>query len=308
MESELCPHCREPHPASPYICPLETNGARSQPLPTFDTTTEKGVLDLLQEAAALYRKHAKAFLAVAAVLLIPGAVINACAEARILAPTVATATVDPVTRAPIASGPAIAGVASVLLGLLAGAMSGFLLYGLLLPLAQGATGIAAADRVAGVMGGSADWRAIWAVLSGRIGALVSALLPAALLTGVGYLFLVVPGMVLSFLFAFVPLVVLVERQSGIAALQRSYELVRTDWLRVLLLFIAYGLVFALASFVAGILFSSSLFWSELVRELLAIVLLPIPMIASFLLYCDIRQRQEGSSEQQLRAELATLRR
>lgn len=309
MEPELCPHCREPHPASPFICPLgPSNGARAQPFTAFDTRTEKGVLDLLQEAAAVYRKHAKSILAVAAIVLVPGALVNACAEARILAPTVATATVDPVTHAPIASGPAIAGVASVLLGLLAGAMTGFLLYGLLLPLAQGALGIAAADRIAGVMGGTADWRAVCTVLVGRLGALTSALLPAALLTGIGYLFLVIPGMVLSFLFAFVPLVVLVERQSGIAALQRSYEIVRTDWLRVLLLFIAYGLVFALASFVAGILLPRNLFWNELVRELLAIVLLPVPMIASFLLYCDIRQRQEGLDEQRLRAELETLRR
>ena len=309
MEPELCPHCREPHSVNVLVCPVAaSNGAQGHTVTAFEGVNEKGVLDLLQDAFALYRKHARPFLAVAALILIPGALFNSCAQARILAPTVATLAVDPVTHAPIASGPAVAGVASVLLGLIAGAVSGFLLYGLLLPLAQGALGVAAADTMFDLVGGRADWRLVSAVLLRRSGPLIAALLPAALLTGVGTLFLVVPGMVLSFLFAFVPLVVLVEGRSGVAALQRSYDLVRADWLRVLLLFIAHGLVFALASLVSGILFEENLFWGELVRELVAIVLLPVPIVAALLLYVDIRRRHEGLDDTRLRAELASLRR
>src|SRR6185312_10639352 len=116
--------------------PTSANGIGAAAGPASSATSDagdKGVLDLLQQAFDLYKKHAKLLLVVAAVVFVPGAFVHACARAAILAPTVAMAvTVDPVTHlptAPVAVGAVASGLGDMLLGMLAAAVTGLLLHG-----------------------------------------------------------------------------------------------------------------------------------------------------------------------------------
>ncbi len=272
--------------------------------------SEKGVLDLLARALDLYKEHAKVFLTVAAVVFIPGALAHACARAAILAPTVALAVaVDPATHLPIAAPFAttsvVAGFTVVLLGLLAAAVTGLFLHGIVVPLTHGALALAAADRIAG---GNAGWREIWAWLFKRLGTVLSAVIPAALLTGVGFFFLIVPGLVLAFFFAFVPTIALFEGIGGTAALRRSYQLVKSDWLRMLLVLIVFGLISAVAQFLAGVI-PAGLFLSRLLQDALTLLAMPIPVLGSVLLYFDVRRKHDpdGFSDQKLADEMQALR-
>jgi hypothetical protein len=270
---------------------------------------EKGVWDLLQQAFALYRKHAKLLISVAAVVFVPGALAHACATATILGPTIAVgAGLDPVSHLPVgdpfASG-VVVGFTAVLLGLLAVAVTGLFLHGIIVPLAQGAMAVALADRIAG---GSASWREIWTWLLRRTGTVLSAIIPAAVLTGVGFFFLVVPGLILAFFFTFVPTIALFEGVGGTAALRRSFVLVRSDWLRMLLMLIAFAVISAVAQFVAGLM-SMGLFGTRLVRDLVTLLAMPIPVLGSVLLYFDVRRKHDpgGFDERQLGREMQALR-
>lgn len=346
MADQTCIHCHEQHPPSTAFCPNtgkpipQPGTAGPPPLPRASSPkpasavpdwvtapegpppesgatgsalggdVEKGVLDLLQRAFDLYKKHAKILLTVAAVIFVPGALVHACAYTAILAPTLAVSVaLDPTTHAPlsapVAMGTVMAGASAMLLGLLAAAITGLFLHGVIVPLTQGALALAVADRLSG---GTATWRDVWSWLFRRLGLLLSAVIPAALLTGVGFFFLVVPGLILAFLFAFVPSVALFEGVGGTAALKRSVALVRSDWLRMLLVLIVFGLISALARLVAGIL-PLGLFGTRLLQDVLTLVAMPIPVIGAVLLYFDVRKKHDsgGFDETKLADELAALR-
>jgi hypothetical protein len=269
------------------------------PDPQAPPAPEKGVADLLVEAFQLYRKHAKALLVTCALLFVPASIVKSLALAAILGPTVAFATsADPAT--------ALGGGLSVfLLGTLGTLVTAFFLYGIIVPLTNGALTIAVADRI---LGGDAGWREVWMLLFRRLGKLLSAVVPAAIVVAIGFVFFVIPGLVLGLLFAFVSPVVLIEGIGGRAALERSTTLVRSDWLRVSLVVVVFGLLRGAAQIVAGILVPhTAIFVSSLFGDLITMVLLPVPVLGMVLLYLDVRRKRDNFSSDNLRADLEALK-
>lgn len=323
MPDEICIHCQQPHEAGSAPCPAtgkalphatgpagaapRHDAAPSSAPPGIGGATEKGIVDLLQEAFTLYRQHARSLLLVAAIIFVPGALAHACARTAILAPTVMAAALHAGPNlsgtGTVAVGMLVGPFAAMMLGLLAAAVTGLFLNGVIIPLTQGALALAAANHL---MGRQPTWQELWTWLLRRVGVIFSAIIPAALLTGVGFFFLFIPGVVLAFFFTFVPVVALFEGVGGTAALRRSYELVRMDWLRVLLLLIAFAILSMVMQFCAGLILHG-LFGTRLLQDLLTLLLLPIPVIASVLLYFDIRRKREGFSDAQLAAILDDLR-
>jgi len=324
VPDEICIHCQQPHDAGSLYCPttgkpmprVAAAGAATVPpaersgqpgaAPGVGGPGEKGIVDLLQQAVAMYRRHARSLLLVASVIFVPGALAHACARTAILAPTVVAALeLDPITHLPRAGsvGMLVGPFTAMMLGLLAAAVTGLFLNGVIIPLTQGALALATANHL---LGREATWQELWTWLLRRVGVIFSAIIPAALLTGVGFFFLFIPGVVLAFFFTFVPLVALFEGLGGTAALRRSYELVRSDWLRVLLLLFAFALLSMVAQFCAGLILHG-LFGMRLLQDLLTLLLLPIPVIASSLLYFDVRRKHEGFSDAALAAILDELR-
>ena len=262
-------------------------------------TPEKGVADLLAEAFQLYRLHAKPLLITCALLFVPASIIKSLALSAILAPTVALATsADP--TAMLAGGFGV-----YLLGLLGTLVTAFFLYGIVVPLTNGALTISVADRI---LGGKAEWREVWMLLFRRLGMLLSAVVPAAIVVAIGFVFFIIPGLVLGMLFAFVSPVVLIEGIGGRAALERSTTLVRSDWLRVTLVVLVFGLLRAVAQMVAGLLIPhSAIFLSSLLGDLITMVLLPVPVLGMVLLYFDVRRKRDNFTPDHLRADLEALK-
>ena len=319
MADETCIHCQQSHEAGSVFCPTtgrplprasgaanDTGRPGSAP-PGIGGPVEKGVLDLLQQAFVLYKQHARSLLLVAAIIFVPGALAHACARTAILGPTVMAAALSSGAPLPgngtVAMGMLVGPFAAMMLGLLAAAVTGLFLNGVIIPLTQGALALACANHL---LGRQPTWQELWTWLLRRVAVIFSAIIPAALLTGVGFFFLFIPGVVLAFFFTFVPMVALFEDIGGTAALRRSYELVRADWLRVLLLLIAFAILSLVSQFCAGLILHG-LFGTRLLQDLLTLVLLPIPVIASVLLYFDIRRKREGFSDAHLVAILDELR-
>jgi hypothetical protein len=308
---------------------------------------EKGVADLLREAYDMYRTHARALLLTCAVLFVPASIVKSAALAVIAGPTAQAAdsladseplrqlkqstrelqeafarNADPATiariqeanarivaelgrRGIVAASEASGGLMVWVLGALGTLVTAFFLYGVVVPLTNGALTITVADRV---LGGAAGWREVWMLLFRRLGLLLSAVIPAAALIAIGCVLFVIPGLVLGLLFAFVSPAVLIEGLSGPAALRRSVDLVKSDWLRVTLVVVAFGVVSGLAHLLANLLIpSSAVFVASLFGDLFTMVLLPVPVLGAVLLYFDIRRKREQFNNDRLRADLETLR-
>src|SRR5262249_35992207 len=121
---------------------------------------------------------------------------------------------------------------------------------------------------------------------------------------VGLLLLVTPGVVLWFLFAFAAPVVLLEGLSGTAALKRSASLVASDWIRVAVVAAMLWVIDFAAHRIGGRLVPGWwTFAAVMLGDLVDLVLLPFPIVATVLLYLDIRRRREGLDDAGLRARL-----
>ncbi len=309
---------------------------------------EKGVADILVEAFQLYRKHGKALLLTCALLFVPASLVKSCALAALARPEGpadrVVAELQSAQARAAASGRALADAYArhadpatisrlqrdnreeleriateafgagrgewgefgvMLLGFLGMAMTMFFLYGVIVPLTNGALTVAVADRI---LGGDADWREVWMLLLRRVDKLLGAMIPAALLVALGFVFLFIPGIVLAVLFAFVSPVVLVEGLTGRAALRRSMDLVKSDWLRVALVGVTFAVLQAVARAIAnGLIPHSAVFLDSLFSDLITLVLLPVPVLGTVLLYFDIRRKRDNFTNDRLRADLAALR-
>jgi hypothetical protein len=207
-------------------------------------------------------------------------------------------------RSMAAASAAMGGFTVFVLGIL-GTLVTFFIYAVTVPLTNGALTIAVADRVTG---GAAGWREVWMLLFGRLGPLLSAIIPAAFITAFGFAFFVVPGLILGLLFAFVSPVVLIEGLRGRAALRRSVDLVSSDWLRVAIMIIVLAVLQWAAGAVAHLLVpSSAIFVGSLVGDLVTLVFLPLPVLGMVLLYFDIRRKRDNFTNDRLRTDLEALK-
>jgi uncharacterized membrane protein len=302
---------------------------------------------LLGEAMQLYQKHIATLLLTCAILMAPVSLVKSAATALILAPTVAVdvsaknaerlsqrtaeqfqrqlelAQRDPkkwqetsreqqkqmeeLSKAWATTGTAAVGALMVfVLGLVALVLGVALMYGVAVPLTTGALTIIVADRATG---GNAGVGQAFGLLFRRLGKLLSAWIPAFLLVVLGLFCLVIPGLVLGFLFVFVTPVVLLENVGGMAALKRSVALVKANVGQVFVMGLIFAAIRILSRITAHLFIpSSALFLGSLVEDALLIVLMPVPIMGTVLLYLDIRRQADGLDEQGLRAGIDGLRR
>ena len=121
----------------------------------------------------------------------------------------------------------------------------------------------------------------------------------------GLCFLIIPGLILGFLFVFVTPVVLLENVGGIAALKRSAALVKANVGQVAIVCLVFAAIRIVASLMAGLFVpTSALFVGSLVQDALLMLILPIPILGTVLLYLDIRRQTEGLDDRAIQAALS----
>jgi hypothetical protein len=262
-----------------------------------------GIDVIFKRSFDMYLQHWQALLLTCAVVIVPLSILSAGLNWLILLPTRAVLSVSPYDpRAGLAA--VGVGIVAVLLGLVATLVTSLIMQGIAIPLTRGAVMAAVADLM---LGGNGDFKKAWGTLGRKFGPLFITLLLAGLVVAVGTLMLVVPGLVASFLFAMVAPVVLIEGVTGVEALKRSVKLVSADWLRILIVMIVLGLLTAILSWfpamLLALIFGSAPFLSQVLGDLLMMVILPLPTIALVLLYFDIRRKHEGLDEASLARKL-----
>jgi hypothetical protein len=173
-------------------------------------------------------------------------------------------------------------------------VTGFLVFGLAVPLAYAILTVALVDQHAGVP--LPSFIDVWALLWRRRLRFLTALLPAAALVALGSALFFLPGLVAAVLLLFVPAVVLFERAAGKVALVRSMTLVRTDAVRVVVVALAVAVLTAAVFVLADLAMPESsrrgmVFLRVFLGDLLMIVGLPVPALAVARLYLDLRSRE-----------------
>jgi hypothetical protein len=307
----------------------------------------KSVGAILTEAFQLYQKNLVTLLLTCAILMVPVSLAKSAALALMLAPTAVVevaakntaelsrqtaeqmqrqlqeAQRDPkkmeqmshdqqkqleeLSRSWATTGTAaVGGLVAVLLGLLATLFGIALMYGVAVPLTTGALTIVVADRATG---GNAGPGEAYKVLLRRLGKFLSAWIPAFLLILVGLCLLILPGLIIGFLFMFVAPVVLLENVGGIAALKRSVSLVKANVLQVAVVCLVFAGIRIVASLLSSLFVPrTAIFVGSLVQDVLLLFLMPIPIIGTVLLYLDIRRQADGLDAQGVRAGIEGLRR
>jgi hypothetical protein len=287
----------------------------------------RGVGEILGEAFSLYKKNAVLLIATAAVAMGPVYFVKDAIVAAALAPAATSGLERDEQRSKVlqqqmddaqargASSAEIQRIAKQQMevafgaaGKSAGALAGLglALLGILVTipflvlaayLAQAALTVVVADRS---RGGSLNWQGAWRAVVHDVTALIGTTLLVFLGVAIGVVLCVVPGFVFALLAAFTIPIVLLERKSGFSAIQRSIQLVRADWLRVVVVLVVFGLLQAVASWIGRLFVPSQFtFFHLLVGDLVSIAVLPIPIIGLVLLYQDILRSRMGLTDAQL---------
>lgn len=130
-----------------------------------------------------------------------------------------------------------------------------------------------------------------------LGQLVLVALVTGILEGIGFVLLIVPGLILFTIWAVVAPVVVIERPGGLRALGRSRGLVRGNGWQVfgvvLVLFVGVvvaSLVLESAASAAGTAVGL------VVRVVVSILAAPISALAAAVLYFELRDREQGPAE------------
>ena len=133
---------------------------------------------------------------------------------------------------------------------------------------------------------------------------MSAAIPAFFLVLIGLCLLIVPGLLLGFFFVFVTPVVLLENVGGIAALKRSAALVKAHIGQVAVVCVVFAAIRFVASIMTSIIIPhSAYFLGSFVQDVLLMLILPIPILGTVILYLDIRRQAEGLDDAGIRAAL-----
>jgi hypothetical protein len=139
----------------------------------------------------------------------------------------------------------------------------------------------------------------------RLGSVILLSLLVGLIVAVGFILLIVPGIIfLVFLSASIP-VLIVENRRGTEAMSRSWNLVKGHFWHALVVILVAALIVGVVSGIIGAIGGDNWFVRWIFTSIAQIVTAPFAALVSVLLYLDLRARSETLSAETLRRELAS---
>lgn len=316
----VCPFCSEEHPVTLDRCPLTGQQLREpapvDALPVPQERTRFGAL--LAEAARLYRRNLLAFLVTSSIAFVPFAALQiwtgmhyAVTESVTQAMRismqaaqqrrpVSTEEQKQVQRALETARPNpkmfLLEIGLMLMLVPVFVASQTLSHAALVPLIG--------DRS---LGGNMGPGGAWLAVGLRAGAILWTAALSTLATMIGFLFCLAPGILAAVGFALTMPVVLLERRRGIDALRRSWRLMRVEWPRVVGLWLVTIIAMMVVTWIPSIalfhfvddpaeMFALLSRWTLIgsgVQTLIAMLLFPLPVIGTTLVYLHARREQEN---------------
>jgi hypothetical protein len=325
----VCPFCSEEHPVTLDRCPLTGHQLREpapvDALPAPPERTPFGAL--LVEAVRLYRRNLLVFVVTSSVAFVPVAALQYWAMMDLAPMASVTRAMSISMNAAQQRRPMSAREQEQLQRALERArpdpkdlFMGIVLAVMLVPVFLASQTLSHAALVPLVgnrsVGGNMGPGGAWLAVGLRAGAILWTALLSTLVTTIGFLFCLLPGVLATVGFALTMPVVLLERRRGVDALRRSWRLMRVEWPRVLGLWlvavVAMILLTSILSMAVSLCFTPAqmtAFFSRWmligfgVQMVMWMLLFPLPVIGITLVYLHARREQENVPMSELQLQI-----
>jgi hypothetical protein len=251
--------------------------------------------EILGAAFNIYKANASQLILIVAVVVVPLSLISALFSGVVFAP-------DKV-RVTNAGGVVVFDYAGRGLGvvLLAGAI-GALIAVLISAVLQAAILRAAAQAT---IGDPVDVEASYRYGLKRLWSVILVSILVGLVVAVGFILLVIPGIIfLVFLSVSIP-VLIVEGRRGTEAMGRSWNLVKGNFWHAFGVIVVAALIVGIISGIIGAIGGDNWAVRWIFTAIAQILTVPFASLVSVLLYLDLRARSESLSADTLRQELAS---
>jgi hypothetical protein len=250
--------------------------------------------EILSGAFDIYKDNAAGLILIVAVVVVPLSLISAL----IVHYLVSNATTTTTTIGGTTIHTTTTSTGSIILGGLIGAAIAVIISAVL----QAAVIRAAAQAT---IGDAVDVEGSYRYGFHRLGSVILVGLLVGLAVAVGFILLVIPGIIaLVFLSVSIPSLV-VENRRGTEALSRSWNLVSGHFWHAFGVIIVAALITGVVSSLLGAIGGSNWFVRWIFQAIAQIITTPFSALVSVLLYLDLRARKEALTTDVLRNELAS---
>jgi hypothetical protein len=254
---------------------------------------QRGLGDILSAAFDVYRANASNLITIVAVVVVPLSFISHFFTGVVLKPTTETVTIAGQT---ITTTTTRSFGTFVLASLIAAAIAVIISAALQAALVRGAALATVGDPV--------DVEASYRYGFRRFGSVFWISLLVGLIVAVGFLLLIIPGVIFLTMLAVAIPALIVENQRGTEALGRSWRLVKGHFWHVLGTIVVAAIITGVISAIFGALGGSNWFLQWIFGSIGTIVTAPYSALIAILLYVDLRARTEGLTGDRLRADLS----
>ncbi|MDP9242498.1 MAG: hypothetical protein M3O84_04905 [Actinomycetota bacterium] len=253
----------------------------------------RGLGDILSAAFEIYKNNAGQLLMIVAIVVIPLSLIGAVIG-HLLAGSTTTETL--VTGQTITVSSRSLGL--VILGAIVAAVIAVIISAVL----QAAIIRGAAEAT---IGDPVDIQESYRWGFRRIGSVILVGLLVGLAVAVGFILLVIPGIIFLVFFSVSIPALVIENRRGTEAMKRSWFLVGGSFWHAFGVIIVAALITGVVSSLLGAIGGSNWFTSWIFSAIAQIITVPFSALVSVLLYLDLRSRKEALTATTLRAELAS---
>lgn len=252
----------------------------------------RGLGDILSTAFEVYKANAAKLITIVAIVVVPLTFISAFIGGVVFAPKKETIVILNQSVETVSS--RSVGVA-LLVGLIAAAIS--IIVSAIL---QAAIMRAAALST---VGDPVDVEASYKYGFARFGSVLLVSILVGLAVGIGFIFLIVPGVIFLAMFSVSIPAVVVENQRGTAAMRRSWNLVKGHFWHALGVIVVAFLITAVIGGILGAIGGNAWFLRWIFQAIGQIITAPFSALVTVVLYLDLRARSESLTADTLRSEL-----
>jgi hypothetical protein len=256
---------------------------------------ERGLGDILSAAWDLYTKNASQLIQIVAIVVVPLTLVQAFLV-RVL--------VKPCTVGDINTFEDLGNLIDRCTGgFFRSMLIGALTYFVAVAIQQLVLGALMRGGAGTLLGRPIDVNGSYKYAFSRLGGLIGLALLVAIVVGIGFILLIVPGVIFGVFLSMAVPAFIVERKGVTDAMSRSWNIVSGSWWHVFGVIVVAGL---LAGIVTGILNAIGgnnffLFW--IFSAIGQILTAPFVALVSIVLYVDLRIRREGLTPETLASEL-----
>jgi hypothetical protein len=248
----------------------------------------RGIGDILSAAFQIYTKNAGQLILIVAIVVVPLSLIS-----FLLTDVVFKGTTEDVGGIEVTTR-----TFAVFLGATLAALAISIIISAIL---QAALLRGAAE---GTIGDPVDINASYRWGLSRFGSVLLVSILVGLAVAIGFILLIIPGIILLVMLSVSVPAVVVENKRGTDAMRRSWDLVKSHFWHVLGVIIVAALLTGLVSGLIGAIGGSNRVVGLITGMIAQILVAPYSALVSVVLYLDLRARKELLTANQLRGELA----